>query len=48
MDKCPICGSGDKAIRKLVPDETCCEYGGPTLWDPCKDKWHSTENGQEG
>lgn len=40
---CPNCESEDKAVRRLMPDETCCEYGGPTLWDPCDDPWHNAE-----
>jgi len=36
--KCPTCGSEN--VPKLVADETCHEYGGPTLWDKCKDAFH--------
>jgi hypothetical protein len=41
-DKCPTCDSNRPELRKLVADDICHEYGGPTLYDPCQDKWHDT------
>ena len=40
-DTCPTCGSEKRELRKLVQDDTCLEYGGPSLWDRCTDDWHN-------
>jgi hypothetical protein len=45
--KCPTCGSEDKGIRKLVYDDSMCEYGGPTIWDPCIDEWHPLDKSRD-
>jgi len=37
---CPTCASTDPKIKRLVADDSCHEYDGPTLWDPCTDSWH--------
>lgn len=42
QEKCPTCGSADKAIRESVSKPNC----GPPLF-PCQDEWHTPQPPQE-